>query len=339
MESSNSSLTWLSAYFSAAILTILLLKWINTRNSSTKQKPPGPPVWPVVGNMFDILGTTPHQNLYKLRFKYGPVLWLKLGAVNTMVIQSAKAAEEFFKKHDLPFSDRKIPDALTALSYYQGSLAFGNYGAYWRILRKLCSMELLVNKRLDDSTELRQKCIDKMVRWIEDDAAASRAQGRSGEVELPHFLFLMAFNLVGNLMLSRDLLGLQSKEGKEFYNAMSKIMEGIGKPNVADFLPFLKWMDPLRIKTNMVKDMGIAINIAASFVKDRIRENKSSSKKAKKDFLDMLLEYEGDGKEGPDKIEEKNINIIILVITLSIFFLLLGSSIMQSIVVRSVCCS
>ncbi|KAK2987909.1 hypothetical protein RJ640_003176 [Escallonia rubra] len=43
-----------------------------------------------------------------------------------------KAAAELFKNNDLPFSDRKVPDALTALGYNQGSLALGNYGAYWR---------------------------------------------------------------------------------------------------------------------------------------------------------------------------------------------------------------
>lgn len=34
-----------------------------------------------------------------------------------------------------------------------------------------------------------------------------------------------------------------------------------------------------------------------------------------KDFLDVMLEYEGDGKEGPDKISESNVTIIIMVIT------------------------
>lgn len=37
-----------------------------------------------------------------------------------------------------------------------------------------------------------------------------------------------------------------------------------------------------------------------------------------KDFLDVMLEYEGDGKEGPDKISESNVTIIIMVITSSI---------------------
>ncbi|KAK9266756.1 hypothetical protein L1049_027330 [Liquidambar formosana] len=153
------------------------------------------------------------------------VLWLKLGSINTMVIQSPKATAELFKNHDLVFSDCKCPDALTTLNYYQGSMAFGRYGAYWRIIRRACSTELLVNKRINEMAPPRRKWVDNMIRWIEEDAAAPCARGESGVMNLPHFLFLMAFNLVGNIMLVRDVLELQSKEGPEFFDAMDKFME------------------------------------------------------------------------------------------------------------------
>ncbi|KAI8015359.1 Iridoid oxidase [Camellia lanceoleosa] len=309
MEYNWYSLTWLSVSFLAALL--LLISRIKAWKGGNKQRPPRPPGWLVVGNMFD-LGSMPHQNLYKLRFKYGPVLWLELGLVNTMVVQSAKAAAELFKNYDQVFCDRKVTDALTSLGYNQGSLAVGNYGVYWRILRRLCSMELLVNKRMTGTAALRRKCIDNMTRWIEEDSAAARARGGSGEVEISHFLFLMAFNIVGNLMLSRDVLEPNSEQGREFFDAMNKIMVWAGTPNVADFLPFLRLLDPLRIKRNMVRDMGRAMNIADGFVKDRIRKKQSGTKNTNKDFLDAMLEYDGDGKEGPDKISEKNVTIIIL---------------------------
>ncbi|KAH7854493.1 hypothetical protein Vadar_014436 [Vaccinium darrowii] len=315
MESGWCSLTWSSVSLAIALLLLpllLLLRWTKAlKKSATKQRPPGPIGWPVIGNMFD-LGTMPHQNLYRLRFKYGPVLWLKLGSLNTMVIQSPKAAAELFKNHDSTFCDRKCPDALTSWSYNQGSLAMGNYGTYWRILRRLCSSELLVTKRINVTAALREKCVDNMIRWIEEDSLASRASGGPGEVQISRFLFLMAFNVVGNLMLSRDLLEPHSEKGHEFFNAMSKIMELAGKPNLADFFPFLKWMDPMGIKRNLGRHMGQAMKIAAEFVTERVQKKHSGTNKVNKDFLDVMLEYEGDGKEGPDKISERNVTIIIL---------------------------
>lgn len=123
----------------------------------------------------------------------------------------------------------------------------------------------------------------------------------------------MAFNLVGNLMLSRDLMDSKSMEGKEFFDCMNKILELAGTPNVADFLPFLKWMDPLKIKRTMVRDMTKTMRISSQFVKERIEEKKAGKQRVKKDFLDVLLEYEGDGKDGPDKFTVHNVNIVIMV--------------------------
>ncbi|KAK1587750.1 hypothetical protein Q3G72_016460 [Acer saccharum] len=212
-----SLVVWSSLFLSAALILLS-----SRKKSGNGNQPPGPPGWPIIGNILDI-GTVPHRDFYKLRSKYGPVLWLKLGSINTMVIQSAKAATEFFKNQDHIFCDRKSPIVLTAHNYYQGSLAIGRYGVY---------PAPLLN------------------------GAPAQARGELDEVDLSQYLFFMAFNLVGKLKLSRDLLDSQSKEGQEFFAAMKKVVEWTGKPNLADFLPFLKRLDPQGIKRNMVRDMG-----------------------------------------------------------------------------------
>ncbi|XWS66757.1 hypothetical protein CRYUN_Cryun05aG0227800 [Craigia yunnanensis] len=142
----------------AALVLVLRRRQLG---NALKLQPPGPPGWPIFGNIF-YLGTMPHQTLYKLKPKYGPVLSLKLGSVNTVVIKSAKAASELFKNHDQDFFDRQCPVVLTAHNYCRGTLALGRYGKYWRMLRRICSMELLVNRRINEMAVLRRKCIDDM---------------------------------------------------------------------------------------------------------------------------------------------------------------------------------
>ncbi|KAH7839828.1 hypothetical protein Vadar_009238 [Vaccinium darrowii] len=59
--------------------------------------------------------------------------------------------------------------------------------------------------------------------------------------------------------------------------------------------------------------MGRAMKMAAEFVMERVQQKKhSGTEKVNKDFLDVLLEYEGDGKVGPNKISQRNVTIIIL---------------------------
>ncbi|KAJ6381652.1 hypothetical protein OIU77_030344 [Salix suchowensis] len=261
MESAWNLLAGLGLFMPVALF--LLLKQRKSR-VHTKQLPTGPPAWPIFGNIFD-LGAIPHQTLYKLKEKHGPVIWLKLGYTNTLVIQSAEAAAELFKNHDVAFCDRKVPLVLTAHNYNQGSMAIGRYGPNWRMLRRLCSSKLMVTKQLDQTAVLRQKCIDDMIKYIEEDVAEAQAQGESGEIKVAHYLFIMTFNLIGNLVLSRDLVSPRSIDGHEFYDAMNKFMKWAGTPNVADFFPFLKWLDPQGIMRNMVQDMGQVMRIVEKF--------------------------------------------------------------------------
>ncbi|KDP43103.1 hypothetical protein JCGZ_27052 [Jatropha curcas] len=238
-------------------------------------------------------------------------LSLRLGLVDTVVTQLAKAATELFKNHDARFCDRMVPYVLTSHNYCEGSLAIGRFGPYWRMLRRVCAAELLANKRINETVHIRHKCIDQRIWSIEDNLTAAN-KGESGKVKVAHYLFLMSFNLIGNLSLSKDLLDSKCKEGYEFFEALDKISVWAGKPNTADFLPFLKWPDPQGLRRNMSRDMGRAKDIVAGFVKERMEEYELGKEKANEDFLDVLLEYEGDGKEWNGKIPYKSIIIIIL---------------------------
>lgn len=173
----------------------------------------------------------------------------------------------------------------------------------------------MITKQIDQTAVLRQKCIDDMIRYIEEDVAEAQAQGESGEIKGAHYLFLMTFNLIGNLVLSRDLVNPRSKDGHKFYDAMNNVMKRAGTRNVAEFLTFLKWLDPQGIMRNMVQDMRQTMRIVEKFVKERTEEWKSGRKKTN-DFLDALLEHEGDEKDGPDVISDQNRLIIILVNTM-----------------------
>ncbi|XP_057785736.1 iridoid oxidase-like [Salvia miltiorrhiza] len=295
------SLTWFTISFLVA-----LLFWFKLKNRSSKLRlPPGPPGWPIIGNIFD-LGTQPHRDFHILQSRYGPVLWLKLGNLNTVVVQSAAAAAELFKRNDLAFADRKTPDSMTACDYINGSLAQAPYNEYWRILRRLSSSELMVQKRINSSAQQRKKCIDKMIQWIREDAS------EFGEIQLDRYLLIMSFNLVSNFMLTRDIMDFKSEMGNEFLEAMHNFISWQGKPNVVDAFEFLKWLDPQGIRRRTKTHLEQLLKMVSVVVKERIQERNLQKGNGTRDFLDALLDYEGDGKGSVEKLSEKNINIIIL---------------------------
>ncbi|KAK5787378.1 hypothetical protein PVK06_042032 [Gossypium arboreum] len=71
-----------------------------------------------------------------------------------------------------------------------------------------------------------------------------RGANGSNPIDVGRFVFYMAFNLIGNLMFSKDLLDYKSEKGAKFFYHVGKVMKLAGKSNVADFLPVLKRVDP-----------------------------------------------------------------------------------------------
>ncbi|PIA38484.1 hypothetical protein AQUCO_02800294v1 [Aquilegia coerulea] len=302
MEWTLSSTIW-----SGICIAIALLILKNKFFSSSKNRPPGPPGWPIIGNFLD-LGAAPHQSLTNLSKKYGPVLWLRLGAVNTMVVSSAEAATDMFKNHDLAFADRKTNEAMRVHNYYQGSMAFARYGPYWRMLRRISTTELFTNNRINGTENLRAKGIEKMTKWMWEEAQ------NNGSVQVGRFVALGSFNVIGNVTLTKDnIVDPQLEAGTEFFASLTRAIELSGLPNVSDFYPFLKWLDPQRIRKNAERAMAHPLNFATGFVKERLLARQNGQINEKKDFLDVMLEFKGNQKDGePAQMSQQNINILLL---------------------------
>ncbi|XP_027364843.1 cytochrome P450 76A1-like [Abrus precatorius] len=292
------------------VLVMGILVWIRRRMVMEHRKgdggelPPGPRCWPVVGNIFQ-LGWSPHESFAKLARKHGPIMTLWLGSMCTVVISSSEVARQMFKNNDVVLAGRKIYEAMKGEHGTEGSLITSQYSTHWRMLRRLCTTEFFVTSRLDAMQSVRAKCIQRMIHLIED-ASESGSCG----VDVGRFFFLMAFNLIGNLIFSKDLLDPEMERGARFYYHAIKVMEYAGKPNVADFLPILKWLDPQGIRRNTQFHVNQAFEIAGCFIKERM-ENGFGESKETKDFLDVLLGFRGDGVSGPYTFSSRTINVVV----------------------------
>uniref|UniRef100_A0A7N0SYT0 Cytochrome P450 n=1 Tax=Kalanchoe fedtschenkoi TaxID=63787 RepID=A0A7N0SYT0_KALFE len=270
--------------------------------------PPGPRWWPVVGNMFQLVGAAPHEAFARLARKHGPIMTLWLGSMGTVVVSSSGAAREMFKSHDAALAGRKIYESMKGGHGTEGSLITSQYGAHWRMLRRLATTEFFVTSRLDAMRGVRSACVERMVGFVEEASAAG-----TKAVDVGRFFFLMNFNLIGNLMFSKDLLDPRAERGKRFFYHAGKVMEFAGKPNLADFLPLLRWLDPQRIRRNTQHHVDQAFEIAGGFIKERMEkmEVEGDSEDRKKDFLDVLLGFRGDVAEEPSKFSPRTINVIV----------------------------
>ncbi|KAM7253792.1 hypothetical protein ACFE04_031474 [Oxalis oulophora] len=140
-----------------------------------KNLPPGPPTLPIIGNLHQ-LGPLAHRSLEKLSKKYGPILFLRFGAVPTVIASSVDSAREVLKTHDLQCCSRPLLAATAKVSYNYRDVAFSPYSDYWREMRKICVLELFSAKRVQSFGFIREEQVDLMIKSISDLLSSKETQ-------------------------------------------------------------------------------------------------------------------------------------------------------------------
>jgi hypothetical protein len=165
-----------------ATTTILLITWYLigkwASQSSGLKLPPGPKGWPILGSL-PLLSALPHHDLFKLSQQYGPLMFINLGSVRTLVVTSPKVAEVVLKTHDINFASRPFVTVTTVTTYNFSDIAFQPYGLKWRDLRKMCTVGLLTAHRISQFEVCRQKSISSR-----GNAPSNSILSRGGKIRL-----------------------------------------------------------------------------------------------------------------------------------------------------------
>jgi len=81
----------------ASFYVHLLWKYVLFKKSSSLRLSPGPRPWPVVGNLLQLSqgGENLHETFTNWAKQYGPLMYLRLGSVHTVVASSPAMIKEF----------------------------------------------------------------------------------------------------------------------------------------------------------------------------------------------------------------------------------------------------
>ena len=285
------------------ILSIVLLAYILQWKSKTKKKlPPGPRGFPIFGNLH-MLGEFPHKDLHQLAQKHGPIMHWSLGMVPTIVVSSPEAAKLCLKTRDLVFAGRPRSEASKHISYEQRSLAFSQYGSYWRNLCKMCTLELLSNLKINYFKSMRKEELDLLIKFIQEAAHDYVAVDLSAKVS--SLSADMSFRLVfGKKYMDKEF------DERGFKSVIQEGMQLAASPNLGDYIPYVASLD----LQGLTQRMKAVSKIFDAFFEKIIDEHLQSEDENKtKDFVDVMLSFMG-YEESEYRIERPNIKAIILVI-------------------------
>ncbi|KAL9251511.1 Geraniol 8-hydroxylase-like protein [Drosera capensis] len=250
---------------------------------SRKRLPPGPLPLPLVGNILK-LGIKPHISLAKLARIYGPVINLELGLVNTIVISSVDMAREVLQKKDASFSYRAELDATAVHDHVKSSIVFLHPGTKWRAMRRICASHMFSGSKLDASQEIRGNKVLELMSYIENCCPT----GTSIDIGLAAFNLIL--NILSRTFFSKDFADPDTDGGTEFKDLICAILVVAGKPNLSDFFPALKMLDPQGIRRR--SDL-LSMKLESMFetlVNERLQERKSLGSPTQNDVLDALID-------------------------------------------------
>ncbi|KAK7350661.1 hypothetical protein VNO77_09518 [Canavalia gladiata] len=285
-----------------SIFVVLLTKFLFI-NKSRKRRfnlPPSPPMIPIIGNLHQ-LGTNPNIALQSPAHKYGPIIFLQLGQIPTVVVSSARLAKEVLKTHDLALSSRPQLFSAKHLFYNCTNIAFSPYGAYWRHIRKICILELLSAKRVHSCRYVREEEVVRLVRRV--------ARYYPGTTNLSKMLGLYANNVLCRVAFGRDFSDGGDYQRHGFQKMLDEYQELLGGFSVGDFFPSLDFIHSLTGMKSRLQDVSQRFD---QLIEQILNEHLGSNKiEEHKDLVDVLLEVQKNDSDGMP-LTTDNIKAIIL---------------------------
>ncbi|EXC06134.1 7-ethoxycoumarin O-deethylase [Morus notabilis] len=277
-------------YFVSSLFYLFLIIWILVKAlelfsfARSRKLPPGPKPLPIIGNLLELIGDKSHKSLAKLSNSYGPIMHLKLGQITTIVVSSAAVAREVLQRHDRLFSNRTVPDAIHASDHSEFSLPWMPISPTWRKLRKICNSHLFSAKVLDANMSLRHKKVQELLADVHKSAKDGEA------VDIGKAAFKTSLNILSTTFFSMEYFADHASDTvRNFKEIVWGMVEEIARPNVADYFPILRMVDPQGIRKRTTIHFRKTLDLFGNIINRRLQIREKIGSTQDIDMLDTLI--------------------------------------------------
>ncbi|KVI09599.1 cytochrome P450 77A2-like [Cynara cardunculus var. scolymus] len=282
-----------------AVLAFLFSAFVFWRTRSSKSKrlilPPGPPGWPVVGNLFQVAGSGKpfFQYVRELVPKYGPIFTLKMGARTMIILSRADLVHEALIDKGVIFATRPAENPTrTIFSSNKFTVNASYYGPVWRSLRRNIVQNGLSAAKLRTFRHVRETAMDKLVERLKAEAEAN-----GGAVWVLKNTRFAMFCILLSMCFGVEM---DEKTIQKMDDMMKTVLITLD-PRIDDYLPLLRpFFSKQRKRATEVRKQQIATLVP--FIEQRraaVKNPGSDPTAAEFSYIDTLFDLTVEGRELP----------------------------------------
>lgn len=281
--------------FTASAFLLSGLIFLVTYKSKSKKLnlPPGPPGWPIVGNLFQVAGSGKQffQYVRDLLPEYGPIFTLKMGTRTMIIISSADLAYEALIVKGQIFASRPRENPTrTIFSCNKFTVNASLYGPVWRSLRRNMVQNGLSSSRLKEFRNAREMAMEKLVDRLKIEAAANN--GAVWVLKNARFaVFCILLSMCFGVEMDEEMI--------EKVDQMMKTVLIVLDPRLDDYLPLLSpFFSKQRKRVQEVRQQQIETLVPLIEKRREALRNPELHKNAASfSYLDTLFDLKIEGRK------------------------------------------
>ncbi|KDP34891.1 hypothetical protein JCGZ_09179 [Jatropha curcas] len=200
-------------------------------------------------------------------------------------------AKELFTVNDLAVTSRPSLVAAKFMGYNYAFFPFTPAGGpYWRQTRKLSTLGLLSNRRLELLKHIRIQEVEASIKELHRSLTSTNKK----TADMKQWFSDLNHNVLLRMVIGKKYFGEGGsggeKEGRQFQKAISVLFHYLGTLVLRDAAPFLGWMDLGGHEKKMKKTAKELDEILEKWLEEhKSKRDLSEEDKGEEDFMDIML--------------------------------------------------
>ena len=265
-----------------SICTLLYFIVVN-RGSRARNFPPGPRQLPIIGNLLD-MQTFNHVTMKALAKQYGGIYTFKIMKKHIFVVTNIDLAWEALVHKGNIFAGRS--DSYVANTLYHGkqAIVFGDFGARWKLLRKVAHSALrMFGNGIENLEQKVHREAEELCRQL--------SESRGVPIDPKRFISLAVMNVICSCLFEARF-----SEGDQFLEEMFEMVDEAiylaGAAVLLEIFPFMKYL-PLEVH----KRIKHSIDLREKLFSSKFEERKKTYKEGTiRDITDAFIKALSDAE-------------------------------------------